>query len=113
MNTLKNRVQLVGHLGTNPEVKHLESGKKVAKLVVATNDTYKNKKSENITETTWHYLTAWGTLANFAEKYLKKGDEIMLEGKLKNSHYTDKEGVKHYVTEIVVNEWITLGKKKS
>lgn len=112
MNTLRNRVQLIGNLGTTPEVKTLTGGKKVVKLVVATNETYKNQKGEKVTETTWHNLTAWGTNADIAEKYLQKGSEIAIEGKLKNNNYTDKDGIKRYVTDIEVTEFLMLGNKK-
>lgn len=111
MNTLRNRVQLIGHLGATPEVKTIIGGKKVAKLVLATNETYKNQKGEKVTETTWHNLTAWGNNADIIEKYLQKGAEIAIEGKLKNSTYTDKEGIKRYVTDIEVQELVMLGKK--
>ena len=111
MNTLRNRVQLIGNLGTAPEVKTLAGGKKMAKLVIATNESYKNKKGEKVTETTWHNLTAWGNHAEFAEKFLEKGSEIAIEGKIKNNNYTDKDGIKRYVTDIEVNEFIMLGKK--
>jgi len=111
MNTLRNRVQLIGHLGATPEVKTIIGGKKVAKLVLATNETYKNQKGEKVTETTWHNLTAWGNNADIIEKYLQKGAEIAIEGKLKNSTYTDKEGIKRYVTDIEVQELLMLGKK--
>ena len=73
MNTLRNRVQLIGNLGTAPEIKNLEGGKKMAKLVIATSETFKNQKGEKVTETTWHTLTAWGNQAAFAEKFLEKG----------------------------------------
>lgn len=112
MNSLRNRVQLIGHLGTAPEVKTITGGKKVAKLVMATNETYKNQKGEKITETTWHNLTAWGNTAEIAGKFLEKGTEIAVEGKLKNNHYTDKDGIKRYVTEIEVSEFVMLGSKK-
>ncbi len=111
MNTLRNRVQLIGHLGATPEVKTIVGGKKVAKLVLATNETYKNQKGEKVTETTWHNLTAWGSNADIIEKYLQKGTEIAIEGKLKNSTYTDKDGIKRYVTDIEVQELLMLGKK--
>lgn len=112
MNSLRNRVQLIGNLGTAPEIKTLEGGKKMAKLVIATSETYKNQKGEKVTETTWHNLTAWGTQAIFAEKFLEKGSEIAIDGKLQNNNYTDKDGVKRYVTNIIVNEFTMLGKKK-
>jgi single-strand DNA-binding protein len=112
MNTLRNRVQLIGNLGTTPEVKTLNGGLKMAKLVIATNETYKNQKGEKVTETTWHNVTAWGNQADFAEKFLEKGAEVAIDGKLQNNNYTDKDGVKRYVTNIVVNEFTMLGKKK-
>lgn len=111
MNTLRNRVQLIGHIGTVPEIKTIVGGKKVAKLVIATNETYKNQKGEKVTETTWHNLTAWGNQAIFAEKYLEKGIEIAVDGKLKNNNYTDKDGIKRYVIDIEVNEFMILSKK--
>lgn len=111
MNTLRNRVQLIGNLGTAPEIKTLEGGKKMAKLVLATNETHKNQKGEKITETTWHNLTAWGLQAEIAEKYFEKGMEIAIDGKLQNNNYVDKDGVKRYVVNIVVNDFVMLGKK--
>jgi len=112
MNTLRNRVQLIGNLGTDPEVKTITGGKKMARLVLATNETYKNQKGEKVTETTWHNLTAWGNNAEIAEKYLEKGSELAVEGKLKNNNYTDKDGVKRYTTEIEISEFVMLGGKK-
>jgi single-strand DNA-binding protein len=111
MNTLRNRVQLIGNLGTAPEIKTLEGGKKMAKLVLATNETHKNKKGEKVTETTWHNLTAWGVQAEIAEKYFEKGMEIAIDGKLQNNNYVDKDGIKRYVVNIVVNDFIMLSKK--
>lgn len=111
MNALKNRVQLIGYLGTAPEIKSINGGRKLAKLVIATNETYKNQKGEKITETTWHNLTAWGNQADFAEKFLEKGTEIAIDGRLRNNNYTDKDGVKRYTIDIEVNELMLLGKK--
>jgi single-strand DNA-binding protein len=111
MNTMKNKVQLIGHLGMNPEVKTTESGKKLAKLNVATNETYRNAKGEKITDTQWHQIIAWGKTADIAEKYLLKGTEVVIEGKLINKSYTDKDSVKRYVTEIQANEILILSKK--
>lgn len=111
MNTLRNKVQLIGNLGQNPEVKELNGGKKVAKFSLATNETYKNKAGEKVTDTQWHNLVAWGKTAEIIEKYLKKGSEVAIEGKLLNRNYTDKEGVKRYVTEIQVSELLMLGSK--
>ncbi len=111
MNAIKNKVQLIGHLGQAPEMKTMAEGKKVANLNVATNETYKNGKGEKITETQWHHVVAWGKLAEIAEKYLVKGIEVAIEGKLVNRNYTDKQGVKRYVTEIQANELLILSKK--
>ncbi len=113
MNALRNKVQLIGNLGMNPEVKILDGGKKLAKLTIATNETYKNAKGERVTETQWHNLTAWGKTADLVEKYLSKGSEVAVEGKLINRNYTDKEGVKRYSTEIQINEILMLGANKN
>jgi len=110
MNTLRNSVRLIGNLGAAPEVKTLEKGNKVAKLALATNETYTNAKGEKVTETNWHNLVAWGKTAEIVEKYLAKGSEVAIEGKLTSRNYTTKEGEKKYVTEIVVNELVMLGK---
>jgi single-strand DNA-binding protein len=112
MNTMKNKVQLVGNLGSNPEVKTTESGKKLAKISIATNETYRNAKGEKVVETQWHNVVAWGKTAEIAEKYLAKGIEIMIEGKLVNKQYTDKDGVKRYSTEVQANELLILSKKQ-
>ncbi len=111
MNALRNKVQLIGNLGMNPEVKTLDGGKKLAKMSIATNESYKNAKGERVTETQWHNLIAWGKTADVIEKFLKKGSEVAIEGKLISRNYTDKEGVKRYVTEIQVNELLMLGAK--
>lgn len=111
MNNLRNSVRLIGNLGTAPEVKNLEKGNKVAKLSLATNETYTNQKGEKVTDTQWHNLVAWGKTAEIAEKYLIKGSEVAIEGKLTSRSYTDKEGVKKYFTEVVVNEFLILDKK--
>jgi len=112
MNNLKNKVQLIGHLGMNPEIKNLDASKKLAKFSIATNDSYKNAKGEKIEDTQWHNLIAWGKTAEIIEKYLKKGNEVAIEGKLTNRSYDDKDGNKRYITEIVVNELLMLGGKK-
>jgi single-strand DNA-binding protein len=113
MNALKNKVQLIGNLGNAPEVKNTEKGKKLAKFSVATNETYYNVKGEKVTETQWHNLIAWGKVAELVEKYLTKGSEVAIEGKLMNNNYTDKDGNKRYSTEIQVNELLLLGGKPS
>ncbi len=111
MYALKNKVQLIGHLGAAPEVKNTESGKKYARFSVATNENYRNAKGEKVTETTWHNLVAWGKVAEIAEKYLNKGSEVAIEGKLISRSYNDKEGNKKYITEVQVNELLMLGTK--
>ena len=112
MNALRNKVQLIGNLGMNPEIKTLDGGKKLAKMSIATNESYKNAKGELVKETQWHNLIAWGKTADIIEKYLKKGSEVAVEGKLINRNYTDKEGVKRYITEIQVSEMLMLGGKE-
>lgn len=111
MNALVNKVQLIGNLGNAPEVKTLESGKKMARFSVATNESYRNAKGEKVTETQWHNLVAWGKLAEIVEKYLVKGKEVAVEGKLINRTYNDKDGNKKHITEIQVNELRMLGGK--
>ena len=111
MNNLKNKVQLIGNLGNAPEIKVLDGGKKLARLGLATNETYKNAKGEKITETQWHNVIAWDKTAEIVEKYFTKGLEVLVEGKLVNRNYTDKEGVKKYVTEVQASELLILTKK--
>jgi single-strand DNA-binding protein len=104
MNTLKNNVRLIGNLGKNPEVKTFDGNRKFAKFSVATSESYKDQKGEKKTQTQWHNVIAWGKTAEIAEMYLKKGCEVVLEGKLMNRTYEDRNGTKHYVTEIQVHE---------
>jgi len=111
MYALRNKVQLIGNLGNAPEIRTTDSGKKLAKFSVATNEEYRSQTGERIKETQWHNLIAWGKLADLAEKYLSKGTEVAVEGKLVNRNYTDKEGNKKYVTEIQVNELLLLGSR--
>lgn len=108
MNALRNRVQLIGNLGSDPEIITLESGKKRAKLNLATNDVYKNDKGEKVTETQWHNVIAWGKMAELIEKYVTKGKEIAIEGKLTHRTYEDKNGDKKYFTEVVASELLLL-----
>ena len=110
MNTLRNRVQLIGNLGNDPEIINLESGKMLAKFSIATNESYKNTKGEKITDTQWHNIVAWGKTAEIVEKFVAKGKEIAIDGKLTSRSYETKEGDKRYVTEIVCNELLMLGK---
>jgi len=110
MNAMKNKVQLIGNVGQDPEVKTFEGGKKVASLTIATNEFYKNEKGEKIEDTQWHRVTAWGKLADLIEKYVTKGKEIVVEGKLVHRSYDDKDGIKRYITEVVINDILLLSK---
>lgn len=111
MSTLRNKVQLIGHVGNDPEIKTFDGGKKLAKLNVATNESYKNEKGEKVEETQWHSLIAWGKTADIIEKYVVKGKEIAIEGKLTHRSYEDKNGEKRYITEVVIEELLLLGSK--
>lgn len=110
MNALKNRVQLIGNLGQDPEIVTLESGSKLAKFTLATNDSYKNAKGEKVEDTQWHNIVAWGKTAEIVESYLTKGKQVAVEGKLIHRTYETKEGEKKYFTEIKCNELLMLGK---
>jgi single-strand DNA-binding protein len=112
MYAMKNKVQLIGNLGQAPAIKTTESGKKLAQFSVATNESYQNAQGDKITETQWHQVVAWGKLADIVEKYLIKGKEVAIEGKLVNRNYTDKQGVKHYATEVVASDLLMLGTNK-
>ncbi len=111
MYALKNKVQLIGNIGSQPEIRNTEGGKKMARFSMATNEVYRNANGEKITETQWHNLVAWGKVADIAEKFLNKGSEIAIEGKLVNRNYTGKDGQKKYITEVQVNEVLMLGDK--
>jgi single-strand DNA-binding protein len=111
MSTLKNKVQLIGNVGNEPEITNLDSGKKVAKFSIATNEFYKNSKGEKEQDTQWHNVVAWGKIAEIIEKYVGKGKEVALEGKLTSRSYETKEGEKRYVTEVVADEILLLGIK--
>ena len=112
MNTLKNRVQLIGNLGQNPETKTLESGKKVAKFTLATSESFKNTEGQKVNETTWHNIVAWNGLADVAGKYLKKGHQVAIEGRIVYRTYEDKNKVTKYITEIVANDLLMLKSPK-
>jgi len=110
MNSIKNKVTLIGNIGNAPDIKSLDNNKKLVRVSIATNEVYKNQKGERVTDTTWHNVIMWSPLAEIAEKLLKKGSEVAIEGKLINRNYTDKEGVKRYITEIQASEMVLLGK---
>ena len=107
---MKNRVQLIGRVGQDPEVKTLDGGKKLATVSIATNDVYYKENGDKVEQTEWHRVTAWGKTADIIEKYVVKGKEIGIEGKLTHRSYEDKNGEKRYVTEIVANEVLLLSK---
>ena len=105
-----NKVILLGHLGKDPEVKKLDSGKSVANFSLATSEVYKNKEGEKVTNTEWHNIVLWSPLAEIAESYLKKGSQLYLEGKISNRSYEDKDGVKKYISEVVGRDITLLGR---
>ncbi len=111
MNALRNKVQLIGNLGNDPEIIELEGGKKLAKFSLATNEAYRNAQGELVKDTQWHYVVAWGKIAEVSEKYLQKGSEVALSGKLTTRSYQDQQGGKKYVTEVNCNELLVLGSK--
>ncbi len=110
MKSLRNSVQLIGNLGMDPEVKQVSNGNKMARFSLATTDTYKNQKGEKVEDTQWHNLVIWGKLADVAEKYLKKGKQIAVEGRLETNSYDDKDGNRKFFTQINVNDLVMLGK---
>jgi len=113
MNSLRNRVQLIGNLGHDPEIKTLESGKKVAHFTLATNENYKNADGTKVEDVTWHNIVAWNNAADIAAKYLKKGKEVAVEGRIGYHTYTDKNGAQKSVTEITVTDLLLLSSKKA
>jgi single-strand DNA-binding protein len=113
MYALKNKVQLIGNLGQNPEIKTFDGGRKLAKFSIATSESYRNVNGEKVNETQGHNLVAWGNLADIVEKYVTKGSEVAVEGKLTYRTYNDKDGNKKYYTEIQVNELLMLGERAS
>ena len=108
MNALQNRVQLIGHVGKDPIIKEFESGKKLANLTLATNDVYVSKKGDQVEQTQWHNIVAWGKTAEIIERFVEKGKQIGITGKLTSRSYDDKEGNKRYVTEVVVSELLLM-----
>lgn len=112
MNSLKNRVYLIGNLGQDPETKKLENGKKVTRFTLATSDSFKNGDGQKIKETTWHNIVTWNGLADIAGKYLKKGSQVAVEGRIVYRSYDDKKGTTKYITEIVLNDLLMLKSPK-
>ena len=109
MSTLKNHVQLIGNVGLEPTITNLESGKKVARFSLATNEYYKDAKGEKTQNTDWHTLVAWGRTAEIIEKYVDKGREIGVTGKLRTRTFTTDDGSQRYVTEVEAREILLLG----
>ncbi len=107
---MKNSVQLIGHVGQEPEIKNLEAGKKLANISIATNEVYYKDNGDKVEKTEWHRVTAWGKTAEIIEKYVTKGKEVAVEGKLTHRSYDDKDGNKRYITEVVVHEILLLSK---
>lgn len=111
MSTLRNKVQLIGNVGNEPEITVLENGKKVIRFSLATNENYKNANGEKVQNTDWHNLVAWNKTAEIIAKYVSKGKEIAIEGKLTSRSYETKEGEKKYIAEVVIDEVLLLGTK--
>lgn len=111
MRNLKNTVQLIGNVGQAPELKTFESGTKKVSFSLATNESFTNAKGEKVEDTQWHNISAWGKQAEVIAEYVKKGSQIMIEGKLTNRSYDDKDGNKKYFTEVVMNEFVFMGSK--
>lgn len=108
-----NKVIIVGNLGTDPEVRTIANGAKVARLNIATSESYTNKEGQRITNTEWHKVNVWRGLADVAEKYLSKGSSVYVEGRLRTRSYDDKEGVTRYTTEIEADNMTMLGGNRS
>ena len=111
MYTLVNKVQLIGRLGNDPEIKETKNGKKLAKFSIATDESYRDAKGEKIENTQWHRIVAWDRNAEIAEKFLKKGQQIAVDGRLITGSYEDKEGNRRHTVDINVNEFMMLGSK--
>jgi len=112
MSTLRNKVQLIGRLGQEPEIVTFKDGNRMAKFSMAIDDSYKDKQGNKVERVYWHNIVITGGLVNVVENYVKKGQEVAVEGKLTNKSYETKEGDKRYVTEVVVNELLMLGGKQ-
>lgn len=108
-----NKVILVGNLGKDPEIKTFESGTKKASFSLATAESYKDKNGEKKENTEWHNIVFWGNLVDVIDKYLKKGNQVYIEGKITSRSYDDKDGNKKYITEIVGTSLVMLGSKPS
>lgn len=112
MKNLRNSVQLIGHIGKTPEITNLEKGKKLARFTIATNEGYTTNDGNKVTNTTWHNIVAWDVKADFVEKNLLKGNEVIVQGRISNRTYTDKSGQTRYISEIILSE-VMMTQKKS
>jgi single-strand DNA-binding protein len=112
MKNMRNSVRLVGNVGVDPRITNFESGKKKASLVLATNERYKNAQGEWVSETQWHQVVAWGREAAIIEKFVEKGKELSVEGKLVHRNFTDKSGATRYVTEIVLSDLLLMNQPR-
>lgn len=110
MNALKNKVQLIGYLGNDPEIRSFDNGNKLARFPLATHDSYVNAEGERVSDTEWHQVVCWGKLADIAERYLSRGKEVLVEGKLVTRTYENEKGERKYFTEIKCNELLILTK---
>ncbi len=110
MNALRNKVQLIGRLGQEPEIVNFKDGNKIAKFSMATDDSYKDKNGQKVERAYWHNVIVRGGLVNVVESYVNKGQEIAIEGKLTNRSWEDKDGNKRYITEVLCNELLLLSK---
>ena len=111
MNAIVNKVQLIGRLGSNPEMKTFDNGKTMARLSIATDNSYRDSNGKKVEDTQWHNLVCWNKTAELAERLLTKGKEIAIEGKLVNRSYEDGEGNRRYITEVRVDQFLLFGKK--
>ncbi|MFZ5941393.1 MAG: single-stranded DNA-binding protein [Bacteroidota bacterium] len=107
-----NKVVLIGNVGRDPETRYLDKDTAVSRFTLATSETYRTREGEKVTNTEWHNIVLWRGLATVAEKYVRKGSQIYIEGKIKTRSYDDKDGVKKYVTEIVADNMVLLGKRQ-
>lgn len=113
MRNLRNSVSLIGHVGKEPEIIKFDNGNQLAKFSLATTESFKNKKGEKSSQTHWHNLVVWGKLSQVVAKYVSKGKQICIEGRLSSRAWEDQQGQKHYATEILVHDILLLGKAKS
>jgi single-strand DNA-binding protein len=113
MYALRNKVQLIGRLGDDPDVRSFNGDKKKATFRMATSESYRNAQGQRVTETQWHNVVAWGKVAELTERYLTKGKQVAVEGKLVNRKFTDKQGQEKSITEVVISEMLLLGEKSA